>query len=85
MSLSPVISIIVPVYHVEKELKRCLDSLLNQTFPDYEIILVNDGGNATETAICEDYAANYQCIVYRYQTNQGLSAARNTGLGLFLY
>lgn len=82
MSLSPVISIIVPVYHVEKELKRCLDSLLNQTFPDYEIILVNDGGNVTETAICEDYAANNQCIVYRYQTNQGLSAARNTGLSI---
>ena len=82
MSLSPVISIIVPVYHVEKELKRCLDSLLNQTFSDYEIILINDGGNEIETAICEDYAAKNRCIVYRYQTNQGLSAARNTGLSV---
>ena len=82
MSLSPVISIIVPVYHVEKELKRCLDSLLRQSFSDYEIILINDGGNEVETAICEDYAANNQCIVYRYQTNQGLSAARNTGLSI---
>ena len=82
MSLSPVISIIVPVYHVEKELKRCLDSLLNQTFSDYEIILINDGGNEAETAICEEYAANNQCIVYRYQTNQGVSAARNTGLAV---
>ena len=82
MNHNPVISIIVPVYHVEKELKRCLDSLLNQTFPDYEIILINDGGNGVETAICEDYAANNQCIVYRYQTNQGLSAARNTGLSI---
>lgn len=82
MSLSPVISIIVPVYHVEKELKRCLDSLLRQSFSDYEIILINDGGNEIETAICEDYAAKNQCIVYRYQTNQGLSAARNTGLSI---
>lgn len=80
MNHNPVISIIVPVYHVEKELKRCLDSLLNQTFSDYEIILINDGGNEIETAICEDYAAKNQCIVYRYQTNQGISAARNTGL-----
>ena len=82
MSFPPVISIIVPVYHVEKELKRCLDSLLRQSFSDYEIILINDGGNEVETAICEDYAANNQCIVYRYQTNQGLSAARNTGLSI---
>ena len=82
MSLPPAISIVVPVYHVEKELKRCLDSLLNQTFSDYEIILINDGGNEAETAICEEYAANNQCIVYRYQTNQGVSAARNTGLAV---
>lgn len=82
MNHNPVISIIVPVYHVEKELKRCLDSLLRQSFSDYEIILINDGGNEIETAICEDYAANNQCIVYRYQINQGLSAARNTGLSI---
>ena len=82
MSLPPVISIIVPVYHVEKELKKCLDSLLNQTFSDYEIILINDGGNAAETAICEEYAAQNQQIVYLYQTNQGVSAARNKGLSV---
>lgn len=82
MDTLPAISIIVPVYHVEKELRRCLDSLLNQTFFDYEIILVNDGGNEEETAICEEYAAKNQRIIYRYQTNQGLSAARNTGLSV---
>ena len=82
MDKLPAISIIVPVYHVENELKRCLDSLLAQTFSDYEIILVNDGGNETETAICEEYAAKNQRIVYQYQENQGLSAARNTGLSI---
>ena len=82
MDKRPAISIIVPVYHVENELKRCLDSLLAQTFSDYEIILINDGGNDAETEICEEYAANNECIVYRYQTNQGVSAARNTGLSV---
>ena len=67
MDKSPAISVIVPVYHVEKELKRSLDSLLRQTFSDYEIILVNDGGNETETAICEDYAAKNTRIKYHYQ------------------
>lgn len=79
---TPAISVIVPVYHVEKELGRCLDSLLRQTYSDYEIILVNDGGNEAETAICEEYAAKDSRIHYRYQENQGLSVARNTGLSM---
>ncbi len=82
MDKSPAISVIVPVYHVEKELKRCLDSLLRQTFSDYEIILVNDGGNETETAICEDYAAKNTRIKYHYQDNRGVSVARNVGLSM---
>lgn len=82
MDKAPIISVIVPVYHVEKELRRCLDSLLRQSFSDYEIILINDGGNETETAICEEYAVKYKQIKYRYQTNQGLSAARNVGLSM---
>ncbi len=79
---SPLVSVIVPVYHVEKELRRCLDSLLRQSFRDFEILLINDGGSAEETAICEEYAASDPRIVYQYQRNQGLSAARNTGLSL---
>lgn len=78
----PLVSVIVPVYHVEKELRKCLDSLLNQTFDDYEIILVNDGGSEFETELCEEYAESDPRIVYCYQENQGLSAARNTGLSL---
>ncbi len=78
----PLISILVPVYHVEKTLRRCLDSLLRQSLGDFEILLINDGGNAAETAICEEYAAQDTRIVYRYQENRGISAARNTGLSL---
>lgn len=77
---NPEISIIVPVYHVEKYLRRALDSLLRQTFSDFELILVNDGGNDEETAICKEYAEKDHRIVYLVQTNQGLSAARNRGL-----
>ena len=77
---SPVISVIVPVYHVEKMLPQCLDSILGQTFGDFELILVNDGGNAQETAICEEYARKDPRIVYIAQENRGLSAARNAAL-----
>ena len=82
MITDPIVSVILPVYHVENELRQCLDSLLHQTFSNYEILLINDGGNAAETAICKEYAALNPCIVYRYQQNQGLSAARNLGLSL---
>ncbi len=82
MDKYPTISVIVPVYHVEKELKRCLDSLLRQTFSDYEIILINDGGTEKETAICEEYAAEHARIKYHYQNHQGVSVARNVGLSM---
>ena len=74
------ISVIVPVYHVEEYLRKCLDSILGQTYRGFELILVNDGGTASETAICEEYAAKDPRVVYRYQENAGLSAARNSGL-----
>ena len=76
----PEISVIVPVYHVERTLPRALDSLLRQTFPDFELILVNDGGNPEETDICRKYAERDGRIVYLEQENRGLSAARNRGL-----
>ena len=78
----PRISIIVPVYHVEKYLRRCLDSILNQSFDDFELILVNDGGTERETALCEEYARADARIVYLHQDNAGLSAARNSGLDI---
>lgn len=78
----PQVSIIVPVYHVEKYLRRCLDSILGQSFDDFELILVNDGGNECETALCEEYAGKDARIVYLHQENAGLSAARNAGLDI---
>ena len=76
----PEISIIVPVYHVEKYLRRALDSILTQTFPNFELILINDGGNEEESAICKEYTEKDDRIVYLSQANQGQSAARNRGL-----
>ncbi len=82
LRVRPEISIIVPVYHVEKYLRKTIDSILRQTFSDFELILVNDGGNEEETAICKEYARKDSRIVYIYQTNQGLSSARNSGLAI---
>ena len=77
----PKISIIIPVYHVEKYLGECLDSVLGQTMRDIEIILVNDGGSEEDARIAEEYAGKDPRIVYIRQENRGLSGARNTGIG----
>ena len=77
------LSIIVPVYNVEKYLVECLDSVLvfqDVDANDYEIILVNDGSTDGSTEICENYAKMHDQIKYIYQENQGLSVARNTGI-----
>ena len=75
-----VISIIVPVYKVEKYLKRCVDSILEQTFRDFELILVDDGSPDQCGRICETYAEKDGRIIALHRENGGLSAARNTGL-----
>lgn len=75
-----VISIIVPVYKVEKYLKRCIDSVLEQTFCDFELILVDDGSPDQCGRICETYAEKDGRIITLHRKNGGLSAARNTGL-----
>lgn len=74
------VSVIVPVYNVEKYLKRCLDSIINQTYKNIEIILVNDGSKDNSRDICEEYEKKYENISLINQKNGGLSAARNTGL-----
>lgn len=76
----PKVSIIVPIFNVEKYLKRCIDSLINQSYKKIEIILINDGSEDNSATICKQYAATYQQIVYIEQENQGLSGARNTGI-----
>lgn len=74
------VSVVVPVYNVEKYLKRCLDSIINQTYKNIEIILVNDGSKDNSRDICEEYEKNFDNIILINQGNGGLSAARNTGL-----
>ncbi len=78
----PEISVIVPVYNVEKYLRRCVDSILNQTFSDFELILVDDGSTDGSAAICDEYAANSGGVnvVVVHQKNGGVSKARNAGL-----
>lgn len=74
------ISVIVPVYNVENYLRRCIDSLLNQTYRNLEIILVNDGSTDTSLQICNEYAQKDARITVINKPNGGLSSARNAGL-----
>ena len=74
------ISIVVPVYNVEKYLKRCLDSLINQTYKNIEIILVNDGSTDNSLEICKEYSKNDSRIKIVSKKNEGLGMARNTGI-----
>lgn len=76
----PEISIIVPVYKVEPYLRRCVDSILEQTYPDFELILVDDGSPDNCGAICDEYAAKDSRIHVLHQENGGISAARNAGI-----
>ena len=74
------LSVIVPIYQVEDYLPRCLDSILNQTFHDFELILVNDGTKDNCPRIMEEYAAKDSRIKQIHKQNGGLSSARNAGL-----
>ena len=76
----PQLSIIVPVYNVEPYLRRCIDSILAQTFTDFELILIDDGSPDRCGEIMEEYAAKDKRIVTIHQENKGVSAARNAGL-----
>ncbi|MEL7647197.1 MAG: glycosyltransferase [Sedimentibacter sp.] len=74
------VSVIVPVYNVEKYLSRCLDSILSQTMRDIEIILVNDGSKDSSLEICRSYAEKDSRIVVIDKKNEGVSVARNAGI-----
>lgn len=76
------VSVIVPVYNVEKYLSVCLDSLINQTLKDIEIICINDGSKDNSLMILEEYAQRDNRLKVISQANQGLSCTRNTGLSL---
>jgi len=79
---SPEISIIIPVYKVEKYLDRCIQSVLNQSFTDYEVILVDDGSPDSCPEMCDSYAASDSRFKVIHKKNQGLGFARNSGLDI---
>lgn len=76
----PEISVIVPVYKVEAYLPRCVESLMSQTYKDFEIILVDDGSPDTCPVMCDAYAKKYSNIHALHKENGGLSDARNAGM-----
>lgn len=82
MGSSKKISVIVPVYNVEKYLRECLDSIINQTFKDIEIICVNDGSTDGSLEILEEYASKDDRIIIINQENQGLGKTRNYALSI---
>ena len=77
---NPIISVIVPVYNAEKYLRRCVDSILAQTFTDFELLLINDGSKDNSGAICDEYAATDARVRVFHKENGGVSSARNLGL-----
>lgn len=79
-SPNPKISVIVPVYNTEKYLRRCIDSILAQTFTDFELLLIDDGSKDSSGAICDEYAAKESRVRVFHKDNGGVSSARNMGL-----
>ena len=78
--MNVIVSIIVPVYNAEKYLDRCITSVVNQTFPDLELILVNDGSRDNSLEICKRYAETDNRIIIIDKLNGGVSSARNAGI-----
>lgn len=89
MSNTPKFSLIIPVFNCSKLLPRCLDSILIQTYTDYEVILINDGSTDNTSEICSEYVQRDIKIKYFQQENSGVSKARNLGIinssGTFLF
>lgn len=79
-NINPIISIIVPVYNVEKYISDCVQSVLGQSFPNFELILVDDGSKDNSGKICDSFAAQDKRITVIHKKNQGVSSARNDGI-----
>ena len=80
--MAPIISVIIPVFNVEKYLRECLDSVVNQTFCDIEIICIDDGSTDSSGTILEEYASKDRRFVTIHQANAGQAAARNKALDI---
>lgn len=80
--LSPIFSIIVPVYNVERYLRKCIESILNQSFANFELLLVDDGSTDNSGRICDEYANGDSRIKVIHKVNEGVSIARNTGINM---
>ena len=78
--MNPKVSIIVPVYNAEQTLRRCVDSVLSQTYTDFELLLVDDGSRDSSAAICDGYAARDSRVRVIHKPNSGVSDTRNQGL-----
>lgn len=78
----PLVSVVVPVYKVENVLHYCIDSILNQTFKDFELILIDDGSPDSSGKICDEYAIKDKRVRVIHKENEGVSVARNTGIEL---
>ena len=78
--MSDLISVIVPVYNVDKYLDRCINSILKQTYSNLEILLIDDGSTDSSGLICDEYASKYENIIVYHKKNGGISSARNYGL-----
>ncbi|MBW7869137.1 MAG: glycosyltransferase [Brumimicrobium sp.] len=74
------ISVIIPVYNAEKYLSRCIESIIDQTYSNYELLLINDGSKDNSGIVCDEYATKDQRIRVFHKTNGGVSTARNLGL-----
>lgn len=81
--MDTLISVIVPVYNVENELPKCLDSIVMQTYPNLEILLINDGSTDSSGDICDCYASRDSRIKVMHKDNGGVSSARNLGLEIY--
>lgn len=74
------VSVVLPVYNAERFLHRCIDSVLSQTYKDFELLLVDDGSTDSSGAICDEYAARDGRVRVFHKENGGVSSARNLGI-----
>ena len=76
----PTVSIIVPVYNAERTIRRCIESILNQEYTDFELLLVDDGSLDASGAICDEYAGRDSRVQVFHKANSGVSSSRNLAL-----